>query len=151
VSNGDDPAEDDVRRAFQDLYLLSLPNQLRREAIRELEAEVPLEMTDLANLMERAPVHRLYKFHAVASAVNRRPTLAEGDGAPALAQAMGRREDQSVIDGLQTFANAVKETDDRPSERELTPERWRQFLEALGMEGEDADPPAPDFTQEASP
>jgi hypothetical protein len=118
---------EEVRRPFHQLYLLSVPDELR-DVVEEFVPEQPV-METVATDMEAAPVWPLYKLHSVASSLVRKPTLAD-EGALQLANAMaGPVGDRGKVEkGLHDFADRMKQESDQAGGITLTPDLWRQFL-----------------------
>lgn len=130
----DDGPLADEREAFQGLYILSLPDDLRDRVFERLR---PVDLQEVANVIATAPFKLVYKLHAVASALNRRPDLADDEANVGhLANALGRPDSEQIREGLVRFARSGPGGDPPPP---LTPERWGEFVEALGLEGEDLD------------
>src|SRR5262245_55288884 len=139
MSSADEPEDVLARgtKAFQDLYVQSLPPDLRDPVLlpdREL-----WDMDMVADAMRTAPFKSVYKLHAVASALNRNPGLIARVDDLVVALGMGRNE--RIRDGLEQFAGGVPPWDrsDPSTVPKLTPERWGEFLRALGLEDVDLD------------
>jgi hypothetical protein len=132
------PKPEEVSRPFHYLYLLSLPDGLRDQFIEAHHlGGVRLRLQDVADAMRGAPVQRVYKLHAVASALMRKPGLADGAGASHLATAIetGDAERPDVEGGLRTFAGRQGTGPEQASGRKLTRPSWQEFLGDVGLEG----------------
>jgi hypothetical protein len=137
------PTPEEVRRPFHDLYLLSLPDELREEVVTALPGGVPV-MEGVAEEMHDAPVQPVYKLHAVASALVRKPGLLAGPtDASFLATAImtGQDDRGRVEDGLKDFALQQQAEAEHADAGRLTPARWQQFLEAIGRQEEEMQEP----------
>jgi hypothetical protein len=130
----EDELLEQAKQAFHNLYLLSLDDDLLNEVTREFGLDDRLVMATRVRQMANAPVRSVYKLHAVASALNRKPDL-ETD---LLADAMGSAiEDRGgFIDGLRRFAESARHTSGQPDAGRLTPARWVQFLVDVGLQHE---------------
>lgn len=120
------------REAVHELYRASLPDDLRDpDADAAAAARALIEVRDHG-------VNRLFRLHAVASNLNRRPELIQIDNDPTrdLAEAIfepGREEEQAVDTlefGLRRFAQSASRTGSA-----LTPARWRTFLHDINEPG----------------
>src|SRR5262245_33782226 len=105
MSSADEPEDVLARgtKAFQDLYVQSLPPDLRDPVLlpdREL-----WDMDVVAVAMAAAPFKSIYKLHAVASALNRNPGLIERVDDLVVALGMGRNE--RIKAALEEFARRV--------------------------------------------
>ncbi len=132
----DAPTPEEVRRPFHNLYLLSLPAVL----LAQFPDVDHLDLVQMSSNMRDAPVQRVYKLHAVASALVRKPALAEGrPDASLLASAiMTDDTDRDVVEqGLIAFANQQQQEADQQDAGRLTPERWHQFLRSIGLDAEE--------------
>src|SRR5262245_20359461 len=101
MSSADEP-EDFLapeREAFQVLYILSLPRDLRDRVLGR-DRELP-DMATVAEVIGAAPFKSVYKLHAVASALNRNPELR--DQVDNLVVALGKRGSGPIRAGLLRF------------------------------------------------
>lgn len=145
---------EEFRRAVHDLYEASLPDELVAGAGVSRRVGGPVGVADAArSLGAQREVDRLFKLHAVASALTRNPDLAEGpearsgladalvpggpgeDGGDESGEGGDGRTGERLAAGLRRFAARVR---DRPGG--LTPSRWREFVD-LVEEPESADRP----------
>lgn len=119
------------RTAVQNLYLLSLTDDQRdRLGARGLLPDIP-SMGDIGlELDALTGVDRLFKLHAVASTLNRRPQLRFNreslDGLATAIRSGDRDRNERMPDLLEDFAELA--------EREptgLTPRRWALFLQTI--------------------
>jgi hypothetical protein len=143
------PTPEEVRQPFHDLYLLSLPDDLLLEIVGARLVDNMPDMAGVAGDMASAPVERVYKLHAVASALTRKPELAEqADDRSSLATAMmtGTDDRPTMEQGLATFASRRQQEAEQSGAGRLTPALWREFLGLLKLA--DDDEPGP---QQARP
>lgn len=117
------------RRAVHGLYIASLPNSLREKLVEQgLLGDALVDVPQAAAVLAAAPIDRLLKLHAVASALNRRPDLAENR--QELAEAIAARDpdrDPFMADRLRDFADEAAAQGGG-----LTPDRWDRFLRVMG-------------------
>jgi hypothetical protein len=119
------------RRAVHGLYLMSLEDTFL-DLLRGQDrlGDAILSVPEAAAALARAPVHRLLKLHAVASALSRKPALlldgTENREALAVAVADDEHSVGDMTAGLERFAQRVG---DQPGP--LSPARWDQFLEDI--------------------
>ncbi len=132
------PAEDDdgtvlarFRTAVHELYLASLPDGLRPPGTNAADAAAAL-----VEVREQG-VNRVFRLHAVASNLNRRPDLVDEPDEPVrrMAEAVfDPANEEQAVDvlefGLRRFALSAPGTGSA-----LTPARWRTFLRDIGEPG----------------
>jgi hypothetical protein len=123
------------RRAVHGLYLASLPDVLLEQlAAQDRLGDAIVRVPEAAEVLAAAPVSRLFKLHAVASALNRRPSLIEHRDA--LASVIKADDpDRGVAfmaDRLTQFAATAEEQGGG-----LSPERWDLFVTMIAEPRDD--------------
>lgn len=117
------------RRAVHGLYLASLPDPVLEElAERELLGDATVDVQQAAHDVAIAPVDRLLKLHATASALNRKPALVEHRQSLAEVIAVDDpdRGPTFMADRLLAFAEEAAAQGGG-----LSPGRWDRFLTVI--------------------
>ncbi|MGH9229109.1 MAG: hypothetical protein ACRD07_10375 [Acidimicrobiales bacterium] len=123
------------RQAVHGLYLASLPDPVVEElATHDLLGDAIVEVPEAVEVLVAARVDRLLKLHAVASTLNRKPTLAEHrqDLAKALEVDDPDRGLTFLADRLAQFAAEAEAQGGG-----LSPDRWDLFLSAIAEPRDD--------------
>lgn len=124
------------RRAVHGLYLASLPDRLFDELVsQDRRGDAIVDVPAAAEALAAAPVDRLLKLHAVASALNRKPTLRAYRDALAFAiepEDDTERDRDFLANGLDAFAREAEVQGGG-----LSPDRWDLFLTAISEPRDD--------------
>jgi hypothetical protein len=124
------------RQAVHGLYLASLPDAVLEELDSQGQlGDALVSVSGAAEVLRAAPVHRLFKLHAVASALNRKPALRANRDALAFAieaEDDTERDRELLANGLDVFAQEAETQGGG-----LSPDRWDLFLTAIAEPRDD--------------
>jgi hypothetical protein len=133
---GEEPGLEGFRRAVHGLYLASLPDSVLQELDdQDRFGDAIVRVPEAAEVLAAAPVDRLYKLHAVASTLNRKPALRAqhlGPLAAAIDPGDPDRTLTALAQDLGEFATQAEELGGG-----LSPARWDLFLATIGEPGDD--------------